>query len=126
MSLTHSTAQANAIANLTVDALDAGTTNPNARLVFMTAGDATVATLNFANPAFGDAAAKVATANAIASDTNAVGGTIALFKVTDRDNVEVYRGTVTATGGGGDIELSSLVIAATDTVSLSSLTYGVA
>ena len=36
-----------------------------------------VATLTFSNPAFGAAAAGVATANAITPDSNAIGGAIA-------------------------------------------------
>ena len=123
MALTHATAARNASANAVVDLLDAGATDANGDLVIMTSADAAVATLALSNPAFGNAAAGVATANAISDDTNAAGGTAALFKLQDRDNVEVVRGTVTATGGGGDIELSSTNISAGDTVSISSLTY---
>lgn len=123
MALTHATAARNAAANAVVDLLDAGITDANGDLVIMTSADVAVATLALTNPAFGNAAAGVATANAISDDTNAAGGTAALFKLQDRDNVEVVRGTVTATGGGGDIELSSTNISAGDTVSISSLTY---
>jgi len=123
MALTHATAARNAAANAVVDLLDAGVTDANGDLVIMTSADVAVATLALTNPAFGNAAAGVATANAISDDTNAAGGTAALFKLQDRDNVEVVRGTVTATGGGGDIELSSTNISAGDTVSISSLTY---
>lgn len=123
MSVTHVTAVRNAVANSVVDTIDTGTTDATGDLVYMTSGDVEVAILAFANPAFGAAAAAVATANAIADDTSATGGTVAKFKIQDRDNGEILQGSVTATSGGGDIELSSVAIGATDTVSTSSLTY---
>lgn len=121
--ITHTTATRNTLADTVVDLIDVGTTNPQGQLVIMTSGDVEVATLNMSNPAFGAAAAGVATASAISDDTSATGGTAALFKLVDRDGTEIVRGTVTATGGGGDIELSSVSIGAGDTVSISSLTY---
>lgn len=123
MAITHVTAVRNGIADYVVDQLDVGATNPSARIIFQTSGDVTVATLPMSNPAFGAASAGVATAAAITSDTNAVGGTIAKFVAHSRAAAIVLSGTVTATGGGGDIQLSSLVIGAGDTVQLTSLTY---
>lgn len=123
MALTHVTAVRNAMADACVDVIDTGTTDANGDLEIMTSGDAEVATLECSNPAFGAAAGGTATAATISDDTNAAGGTAALFRFKDRDNGEVFRGTVTATGGGGDIELSSVAIGATDTVSISSFTY---
>lgn len=121
MALTHVTAVRNTLANAIATAVDAGPTA--GQLVIMTSGDVEVATLTFSDPAFGAADTGAITANAITSDTSATGGTAALFKVTDSTGAEVYRGTVTATGGGGDLELSSLTIGAGDTVSVSSLVY---
>ncbi len=123
MATTHTTAVRSGIADYVVDLLDGGTTDATGDLVFETSGDVEVATLALANPAFGNAASGVATANAITSDTNATGGTVAKYKMQDRDNAEVFAGSVTATGGGGDIELSSVVIGASDTVSMSSFNY---
>lgn len=123
MSITLTTSARNAAANAVVDLLDVGTTDANGDLVIMTSGDVEVATLGLSNPAFGAAATGVATASAITSDTSATGGTAALHKMQNRDNTEVWRGTVTATGGGGDIELSSVSIGAGDTVAVSSYTY---
>ena len=123
MATTHTTAVRSGISDYVVDLLDGGTTDATGDLVFMTSGDVEVATLALSNPAFGNAASGVATANAISSDTNATGGTTALYKMQNRDNTEIFRGSVTATGGGGDIELSSVVIGASDTVSMSSFTY---
>ena len=124
MALTHTTAGRNAIADAVVDLVDAGSTDPTGDLVLMTAGDVEVATLAFSNPAFGAAASGIATAGAVADDASATGGTVALFKIQDRNNGEIIRGTVTAVGGGGDIELTGgVVIGAGTTVSMSSFSY---
>lgn len=123
MAITHETAVRNALANLIDDQVNAGATNPGGRIVFQTTGDVEVATCEFGATAFGAAAAGIITANAITDDTNATGGTTTKFKITDRDNTTVLTGTVTATSGGGDIELSSTTIGAGDTVSVTSLTY---
>lgn len=88
-----------------------------------TAGAAAVATLLFSATAFGAASAGVSTANAIASDTNAVGGTIAKAELQTAAGVAKVLCSVTATGGGGDMQLSSVVVSAGQTVSMSSLTY---
>jgi hypothetical protein len=113
----------NGLADYVVDIIDTGTGDAQGDLVIMTSGDVEVATLAFSNPAFGAASSGTATANSITADSSATGGTAALFKVQDRDNQEIFRGSVTAVGGGGDIELSSTSIGAGDTVSISSLTY---
>jgi hypothetical protein len=122
MALTHTTAVRNVLADATVDAIDSGTTDTTGDLVIMTSGDVEVATLSWsATPAFGAASSGTATMNAINDDTSATGGTAALFKFQDRDNTEVFRGTVATSGG--DINLSSLSIGAGDTVSMTSFTY---
>lgn len=125
MALTHVTTIRNALADLVVDAIDAGTADAAGDLQFATSAFAIIlATLAFANPAFGAAASGVATASAIATDGAAAGGGSAvIFRIRDRDNVEVLRGSVTATGGGGDIQLSSILIALNDTVAVTAMTY---
>ncbi len=125
MAITRSVAAQDASVDAVVDLLDGGTTNPTGELIFRTAGDAAVATLAFANPAFGASATGAATANAIADDPSAVGGTTTKFTAEDRDNGAggVFAGTVTATSGGGDIELSTNIIAASDVVRITSLVY---
>lgn len=120
MATTLSTAARNAACNAIVDLIDVGTTDANGDLVIMTSGDVEVATLAFSNPAFGNAATGVATANAISDDTNATGGVAALFKVQDRNNTEVFRGAVSTSGA--ELNLSSTTIGAGDTVSISSMT----
>lgn len=71
MAVTHPTAVRNAIADLVVDGIDAGAAAGT--LEFQTAGSVEVATLTFSDPAFGAAAAGVATASAITSDSSATG-----------------------------------------------------
>jgi hypothetical protein len=121
MSVTHPTATRTAIADFVVDRLDAGT--PPGHIVMQTSGAVTVATLTLASTAFGAAAAGVATAAAIVSDTNAVGGTIAKAEFRNAAGTAEILCSVTATGGGGDITLSSVVISAGQTVAVTSLTY---
>ena len=121
MAITHPAAVRNLVANLVVDQLDLGSGTAEGRLVFNTSGDVEVATLNLANPAFGASAAGIATANTIADDASATGGTTTKFRLQDRDSGIIVEGSVGTSGQ--DINLSSNIIAATDTVSISSLTY---
>lgn len=120
--LTHPTmATRNGIADYVVDQLDLNT--PPAKLVMLTAGGATVATLTFGNPAFGAAASGTATAGPIAADSSAIGGTIAKAELRQGGGTPIILCSVTAAGGGGDIQMSSVVISPGQQVSLTSLTY---
>lgn len=121
MSVTHPAATRSLIADLVVDQLDLNT--PPAKLIMQTAASATVATLTFANPAFGAAASGVATANAIVADSSAVGGTISKAELRQGGSTAIVLCSVTATGGGGDIQLNSVVISAGQQVSMTSMTY---
>jgi hypothetical protein len=121
MAVTHPVAIRNLIADLVVDQLDLNT--PPGKLVMQTAGGTAVSTLTFSNPAFGASAAGTATASAITADTNAVGGTIAKAELRQGNATPIILCSVTATGGGGDIQLNSVVISAGQQVSLTSLTY---
>lgn len=123
MALTHVAGTRNAMADACVDRVDVGATDSAGDLMIMTSGDVEVSIHLCANPAFGAAAAGTATANAIGDDTSAAGGTAAKFKFQDRNNSEVFRGSVTGTGGGGDIELDNVTVGAGVTVSITSFTY---
>jgi len=120
MAVTITAAARNAACNAIVDLIDAGTTDANGDLEIMTSGDVEVALCAMSDPAFGAAAAGVATAGAISDDTNATGGTAALFQFRDKDNTEVLRGSVGTVGE--DLNLSSVSIGAGDTVSISAFT----
>jgi hypothetical protein len=105
----------NGMADHIVDQLDGGTVE------FQTSGSSEVATCTFGTPAFGAAASGTATANSITDDSDATGGT------TDRAQLKSSGATVicqcSVGTSGEDINLSSVVIGAGDTVSISSLTY---
>lgn len=121
MAVTHATVLRDTLCNAAVDAIDAGGAGT---LEFQTSGDVEVATLTFSATAFGASATGTAESNAITSDTNATGGTVAKFVIKSGAAVSIIFGSV-ASPTGGDINLSSLVVGAGDTVSiaLGALTY---
>ena len=104
------------------DYIDAGTAP---ELVFETSADGPVATivLDGAN-AFGTPTAGVISmTNPPKSDTNAVGGTVAQFSIFQnaaQGAAKVLEGVVGTSGE--DINLSSLVVGASDTVELTTFT----
>lgn len=115
---------ANASADAFTAEVNVGATNPNGQLIYRTAGDVEVATNDFSATAYAAAVAGVATANAIADDTSATGGVTTKFTIEDRDNAKLATGSVTATSGGGDIELAGgTTIGAGATVSTTALTH---
>jgi hypothetical protein len=124
MAIVLETVARDAATNGVVDLIDGDAGNPNGQLIFRTAGDVEVATLNFAATAFGASSVGVATAGTIADDTTATGGTTTKWTAEDRANAKIYTGTATSVGGGGDIELSGgTVIGAGSTVAVTALTH---
>jgi hypothetical protein len=117
MAVTHPTAARNILADTICDTLDAGT------LEFQTAADAEVATLTLNAAAFAAAAAGTAAAGAITLDASATGGTIAKARLKTAGALEKVACSVTATGGGGDIEMNSVIVSAGQEVSCSALSY---
>ena len=120
---THSTAFRDAVADL-VDS----TLSTTAKLVFRTTGNVgtpgtAVATLSFANPAFGASSSGVITADTITSDTNAAGGTIATATLQTGAGTVVVHCTVGTSGDAINVTSGGLTVTAGDTVSCSSLTY---
>lgn len=120
MAVTHAMPVRNLIADTVTAQIDVSGIG---KILFQTAASAEVADLKFSATAFGAAASAVCTAAAITDDTDCTAGTVALFAVQQNDNTAVFNGTVTATGQGGDIILSSVAIGQGDTISISSLTY---
>lgn len=121
MALTLSVAARNAACDAVVDLIDVGATDATGDLTINAdsagAPGTVLATVNLQNPAFGNAASGTATAAGLPlSGTVTTSGTAAWFVVRDRDNTEVFRGTVTATGGGGDMEISNTALTANETV----------
>ena len=122
MAVTHPTDVRNNIADLVVDLIDAGGAG-TIQFQDGSSGDSDVATLTFSATAFGAAANGIATADTITDDTDCNAGTVSKFTVFSGAGDSCFTGTVTATGGGGDIILSSTAIGSGDTISISSLTY---
>lgn len=132
MAITLSNAAASAAADAVVDLVDGGA-GPGTIEIRTGAAPATteladsgtlLAVLTFADPAFGASANGVATASAITEDSSAnADGTAGHFRVKDSNGVVVFQGTVTAAGGGGDMELVTTTIVATQPVEITSFTY---
>lgn len=124
MGLTLETLLRDDLANQIDDTINAGTAP---ELVFETGGDVEVATI-ILDPtnAFGVAATGVITMTGQPrSDTNATGGTTAQFSIYQNvsQTNKVLEGTVATSGA--DINISSTVIGATDTVELTTFTITV-
>ena len=124
MALTHVTALRNAIADAVDNYLNTtGSTDAGGDLVIKDAA-VILSTHAFANPAFGAASSGVITLASVPIDASAGNtGTADAFAIRDRDNADAITGTVTATSGGGDIEVTNTSITSGQTVSLTSLTY---
>lgn len=69
-----------------------------------------LATVTLKDPAFGGASSGVATIVDPDSVTGAADGTASWFRMLDSDSATVLDGTVTATGGGGDLTLNTTTI----------------
>ncbi len=121
-----------------VDRIDVGATNAEGRIrIFTGSKPASVddvetgtllAELLMSNPAFGAAADQApnarATAGTITDDSSADNaGTAGYFRVIDRNLNGVIDGDVTATSGGGDLELNTVVIAAGAIVSVTAFDF---
>lgn len=88
-------------------------------------------TLTLSATAFGNAIddtdKATATANTITGDSSAdADGTAGYFRVRNNAGTAIWQGTVTATGGGGDMELDTVTINTGDTINISTWTFSVA
>jgi len=111
----------NAACDAIVGLIDAGA--GAGTLEFQTTGSVVVATLTFSNPAFGASANGVATASPITDDSSAIGGTTTKAVMKDSNGAEVLTATVGTINS--DINMTSVTIAVTEVVSVSSLTVTV-
>jgi len=129
-----STAAAAGAADGVVDLLDGGAgagyieirTGAQPATVATTASGTLLGTLTLTDPAFGaatTASPSVATASAITSDTAAdATGTAGWFRGYDSDGVAVIDGNITATAGGGDMEIDDVSIVAGGNIAVSAWT----
>ena len=120
MSVTVSTAFRNTALDAGLALINAGSGDASGDILLTTSSDVACATLPFSNPAFAASSGGTATANAITSDTNAVGGTATRAQFRNRANTEIMRCNVGITGS--DINLTSNVIPSGGTVQITSLT----
>jgi len=107
----------NAAANAAIDLLDAGTikiytgaqpTNPDTAIGAVTL----LATFTLADPAFSTAVAGVKTIDATPTleTVGVAAGTAAWFRAADSTGAAVCDGTVSATGGGGNLEINTTTV----------------
>lgn len=128
MALTHSTTIRSELADTVVDHADDGAGAGKIQIT-KTVDDYTgvnlLAEIVLADPAFGAAAAGVATAASLPKEDSSANntGTAVQFRLVDSNDVEIFKGTVTITAGGGDMELSSTSITAGDAVRINTFTY---
>ena len=124
MAVTHDDPTRQVVADTVVDRLDVGTTDATADLVFLTSTDGELARGAMSDPAYGPAdTTGVATANAVSNISVSTSGTVAKVEQADKNNAGRIFGTVTAEGGGGDIELTSVDLTAGEEIQIDSLVY---
>lgn len=82
-----------------------------------------LATVAFAVTAFGAASSGVITATDPAAVTGIAAGDAGWFRVEDASGDNVFDGSVTATGGGGDLQLATVTISIGVTVDITNFTY---
>jgi hypothetical protein len=128
MAITLTTAARNAACNAIVDLIDLGAAANGTIVIYAGGvGGTTLATFTTAGTAFGSASTGAATLASTPLSTTASGtGTANAFQVRDQDAAEVFRGSVTATGGGGDVTIDNTSITSGQTVNLTSFTFTVA
>lgn len=119
MALALATATRNALINALTALIDAGagagtikvytgaSPGPNAAVT-----GTLLATFTLNDPAFGAGAAGVATMDntPVPTATGLAAGTAGYFRLEDSVGTDILDGSVTATGGGGDIELNTTTI----------------
>lgn len=123
MALTHVTTVRNTLAEAIRTAVDTGGGTAILRIEDST-GPTTLMDFNLLDPAYGAPAAGTITLNGTPIGSTAVGsGTADRFLVFSKASSEVFRGTVTGTGGGGDLEIDNPNIVVGQTGSLDSHNY---
>lgn len=114
-----STTARNASANGVVDLLDAGAAAGEIEVRVGAqpatpqdaATGALLVTFTLADPAFGNAAVGVATLQGLPiAAVGVAAGNAGWFRAMDSDGNAVFDGSVTATGGGGQLELNTIAI----------------
>lgn len=131
MAVRLATATRSAMSDAAVDRIDAGS-GPGTIKVYTGQQPASansaptgtlLGTLTMSDPAFGNAAAGVATASAITGDTSAdATGTAGWARIADSSGDTVLDCAVSASGAGGDLQLSNVNIIEGGAINVTSLT----
>lgn len=82
-----------------------------------------LATVVLTDPAFGASATGTASAGDPPAVNPVATGTAGWFRIEDSTGANVLDGSVTATGGGGDLQLSNVSLAPGISTDITSLTY---
>ncbi len=100
----------------------AGTAPPNAGSAL--SGNTLLGTLTCSDPSAASASSKVLTFSSITQDTSAdATGDATFFRITDSDANVVIQGSITAVGGGGDLQLNSVSIVAAGPIQITSCAF---
>jgi hypothetical protein len=112
MPLTLTNGHRQALCTASIARVDQGSANAAGRVVLQTAGGSDLCTINLNNPAFGAASVSgsASAAGLPVSGSPGAGGTASRYLVQNRDGTELWRGTVTISGSGGDMLISSTTI----------------
>lgn len=118
MALSLATSARTAMCDALVDLVDAGSgagtieirTGSKPATPNTAATGTLLATVTLADPAFGAAASGVATLTDPAAVDAVADGTAGWFRALDSTGAAVFDGTVTATGGGGDLTLATTTV----------------
>src|SRR5690349_17987784 len=112
----------NAMMDLLTDYLDGGTLEIRSGSKPASPNDSAtgtlLATLTFPSPSFAAAAGRSATVGTIATVLGSATGTAGHFRAKSSGGTAYVDGTVSATGGGGDLTLNSTTITAGEDVSI--------
>lgn len=131
MAVRLSTAARNASTNAVVGLVDAGAGAGTIKIYSgaqpanadTPASGTLLATVTLADPAFAASSSGTATGADPAAVTASATGTAGWFRVTDSAGAAVFDGSVTASGSGGDMQLSSTSLTSGGSVDITSLSY---
>ncbi len=102
--------------------LYSGTVPVNANTAL--SGNTVLAVLTAADPSAAAASAKTLTLNAITQDASAdATGDATFFRVMDSDANVVLQGTVSAVGGGGDLQMNTVSVVSGGPVQITSCSF---
>jgi hypothetical protein len=121
MALTLENGARSAACDAVVDRVDLGA---GAGKLKIRATSTLLCTITLSDPAFGAASNGVATAQGLPlSGVGVAAGSANNFQVTRSDDTLEWSGTVTGTGGGGDLELNNVSITVDQVVEVTSWTH---